>query len=251
MGVCSDICVPAMASFSLPLDFIQAPIAGRGSVSPRPCRAHTPLALDRPSGRHWDSPHLGRYASNALVRSISTDPRVEPLSLIADASASGHLFGAPQKSPDSSAILLPLLGGAPTTAAPEGKPVTLTFMTEMGPFSSVDDSWHTGRRPGKHLSLWCGAQSRALTKRVTKGRHDRYDPGWRTTSPPSRSNWSIRQRHRRYHFGCRARHQGTVVFFACSRRVYPHLRHLASARLRCQCAEAGESWALPASSAAP
>jgi hypothetical protein len=74
---------------------------------------------------------------NAAAHAIEVpiaDTRVDPLSLIADASSSGQLFGAPQKSPDGSAVLLPLLGGA-EPAAIEGKPVSLTFMTEMGPFS--------------------------------------------------------------------------------------------------------------------
>ena len=62
------------------------------------------------------------------------DPRVEPLSLIVDASSFGQLFGAPQKSPEPNLVLVPLLGGDQGRGV-EGKPVRLTFMTEMGPFS--------------------------------------------------------------------------------------------------------------------
>jgi len=142
MGVCSDICVPAMASFSLPLDFIR-PDRGQG------LRIAQAIAL---TPQHWTEPRppLGPVtwdaAANALAIAI-TDPRVEALSLIADASASGLLFGAPQKSPDGSAILLALLGGAPTTAL-EGTPVSLTFMTEMGPFS-LSTTVVTGSTAGK------------------------------------------------------------------------------------------------------
>jgi DsbC/DsbD-like thiol-disulfide interchange protein len=129
MGVCSDICVPAMASFRLPLDFLK-PDRGQG------LRIAQAVAL---APQHWSDPVplLGAVtwdtAANALSVGLS-DPRVDPLSVIADGSATGQLFGAPQKSPDGSAVLLPLLGGA-DQAALEGKPVSLTFMTEMGPFS--------------------------------------------------------------------------------------------------------------------
>lgn len=129
MGVCSDICVPAMASFRLPLDFLK-PDRGQGlriaqAVALTPQRWTDPVPLL--GAVTWDA------AANALSVGLG-DPRVDPLSVIADGSAAGQLFGAPQKSPDGSAVLLPLLGGA-DQAALEGKPVSLTFMTEMGPFS--------------------------------------------------------------------------------------------------------------------
>lgn len=142
MGVCSDVCVPAMASFSLPLDF-QKPDRGQG------LRIAQAVAL---TPQHWSDPRplLGAVSWNASANAISVDladPRVDPLSLIADASAQGQLFGAPQKSPDGSAVLLPLLGGA-ETAALQGKPVNLTFMTEMGPFS-LSTTVGTGSTAGK------------------------------------------------------------------------------------------------------
>jgi len=129
MGVCSDVCVPAMASFRLPLDF-NKPDRGQG------LRIAQAVAL---TPQRWNEPRspLGMPTWNAAAHAIEVpiaDTRVDPLSLIADASSSGQLFGAPQKSPDGSAVLLPLLGGA-EPAAIEGKPVSLTFMTEMGPFS--------------------------------------------------------------------------------------------------------------------
>jgi DsbC/DsbD-like thiol-disulfide interchange protein len=142
MGVCSDVCVPAMASFHLPLDFAR-PDRGQG------LRIAQAVAL---TPQHWSDPRplLGAVTWDAAARAISvdvTDPRVDPLSLIADNSVSGQLFGAPQKSPDSSAVLLPLLGGAETAAA-AGKPVNLTFMTEMGPFS-LSTTVGTGSTAGR------------------------------------------------------------------------------------------------------
>lgn len=129
MGVCSDICMPALATFRLPLDFTR-PDRGQG-LRIAQAVARTP--------QHWSEPRplLGEVRWDAGEQAISvalTDPRVDPLSLIADAGVAGQLFGAPQKSPDGSAVFLPLLGGA-DQVAPEGKPVSLTFMTDMGPFS--------------------------------------------------------------------------------------------------------------------
>lgn len=142
MGVCSDICVPAMARFSLPLDFIK-PDRGQ-SIRIAQAVSLTP--------RHWTDPRplLGSVNWDAAANAIAielADPRVDPLSLIADTSVPGQLFGAPQKSPDGSSVSLLLLGGA-DTAALEGKPVTLTFMTEMGPFS-LSTTVGTGSTAGK------------------------------------------------------------------------------------------------------
>jgi DsbC/DsbD-like thiol-disulfide interchange protein len=142
MGVCSDICVPAMANFTLPLDFTR-PDRGQG------LRIAQAVAL---TPQHWSDPRpaLGAISWDAADKAIAVDvadPRVDPLSLIADAGDSGQLFGAPQKSPDGSAVLLPLLGGA-ELAAPEGQPVNLTFMTEMGPFS-LSTTVGTGSTAGK------------------------------------------------------------------------------------------------------
>lgn len=129
MGVCSDICVPVMADFTLPLDFT-APDRAQG------LRILQALAL---TPMPWDDPRdpIGWVgidsAAGALAVRLS-DPKVDPLSLIADAGNGGQLFGAPQKSPDGKLVLLPLLGGESSRDV-EGKPVRLTFMTEMGPFS--------------------------------------------------------------------------------------------------------------------
>jgi DsbC/DsbD-like thiol-disulfide interchange protein len=129
MGVCSDICVPAIATFTLSLAFAK-PDRGQG------IRIAQAVSL---TPQHWSDPRPLIGAVNwtddgGAIAIEVVDPRVDPLSLIADAGDTGQLFGAPQKSPDGSAVLLPLLGGA-EAAAPGGTPVDLTFMTEMGPFS--------------------------------------------------------------------------------------------------------------------
>ena len=129
MGVCSEVCVPVSARFSLPLAFGN-PDRGQG------LRIAQAIAL---APMDWDDPRqpIGWVGydkdADALAVRIGDD-RIDPLSLIADAGPAGQLFGAPQKSPDGTLVLLPLLGGA-AGGDMTGKPVQLTFMTEMGPFS--------------------------------------------------------------------------------------------------------------------
>ncbi len=129
MGVCSDICIPVTAAFHLPLDFDQ-PDRAQG------LRIAQAVAL---TPMDWDDPRqpIGAVTYDATAKAIAVrvdDPQVDPLSLIADAEDGMQLFGAPQKSPDTRLVLLPLLGGADRGGL-EGKPIHLTFMTPMGPFS--------------------------------------------------------------------------------------------------------------------
>lgn len=105
MGICSDICVPATASFSLALD-LRTPDRGQG------LRINQALALvprewpgePQPVGDIWWDAEAG-----ALAIAVS-DPAVDPGSLIASPADASVLFGAPQKSPEPGIIFLPLLG---------------------------------------------------------------------------------------------------------------------------------------------
>lgn len=128
MGICSDVCVPVMSSFQLPLSFA-APDRAQG-LRIAQAVARTPLEW---TGQ--DNPVPGvAYDAGTDALAVSVSGEVDPLSLIADAGEGGQLFGAPQKSPDGNLVLLPLLGGDQGRNV-EGTPVRLTFMTEMGPFS--------------------------------------------------------------------------------------------------------------------
>ncbi len=128
MGICSDVCVPVMASFELPLSFA-APDRSQG-LRITQALAETPLEWD---GTGDPVPAVS-YDAGADALAVTVSPDVDPLSLIADAGLTGQLFGAPQKSPEPNLVLVPLLGGDQGRGV-EGKPVRLTFMTEMGPFS--------------------------------------------------------------------------------------------------------------------
>jgi DsbC/DsbD-like thiol-disulfide interchange protein len=128
MGICSDICVPVNIDFDLPLSFA-APDKAQGlrlaqaiALIPEPWTdLRDPIA--------W----LG-YDDKAAALAVRLDPKIDPLSVIADTGDGGQLFGAPQKSPEPNLVLLPLLGGEGGRDL-EGKPVRLTFMTEMGPYT--------------------------------------------------------------------------------------------------------------------
>ncbi len=129
MGVCSDICVPVTAAFTLPLSFA-APDRAQG-LRIAQALALTPMPWEDPGDPiAW----VGLDVSAEALAVQLDGSKIDPLSLIADAGEGGQLFGAPQKSPDGKLVLLPLLGGESSRDV-EGMPVRLTFMTEMGPFS--------------------------------------------------------------------------------------------------------------------
>lgn len=129
MGICSDICVPATAAFSLPLDFGK-PDAGQ-QIRIDQAIAEAPIAWageDGPIGS-------AVYDAAAEVLSVEVDSsRADPSSLLADASAAGYVFGAPQKSPEPNLVTFDLLGGA-DAAKLQGETVSFVFLTEDGPYA--------------------------------------------------------------------------------------------------------------------
>lgn len=129
MGICDEICMPVSASLALDLDFAK-PDPGQ-SLRLAQALAETPIAWDGPrpalASIGFD-PAAGALVVGGLAEGI------DPASVIADMGASGPVFGAPQKSPDGRSVLLPLLGAVPAGTVWAGKPVQLTFRTEMGPY---------------------------------------------------------------------------------------------------------------------
>ena len=128
LGVCSDICVPATASFSLPLDLSTADPG-------QSIRIDQALAL---SSIPWVGPDapVGEVSLDETGKALEVgiDPgRLQPASLIVDASEAGYVFGAPQKSPQPFLVVHHMLGGGDAGAL-EGRDVTLVFMTVDGPF---------------------------------------------------------------------------------------------------------------------
>lgn len=127
LGVCSDICVPAQAKFSLPVSFVK-PDAGQ-SIRLDQAEARTPNAWDKPT------PAFGAITATPDGLAVaSPDASIDPKSLIADVGDPALLLETPQKSPDSDLWTLKLLGGAAATGL-EGRGIQLTFMTPSGPYA--------------------------------------------------------------------------------------------------------------------
>lgn len=128
LGICSDICVPAMAEFSLPLDLSSAD-PGQG------LRIDQALAGGSIAWTAADAPVSSVVLeADSRTLSVGIDPaRLDPSSLIVDASDAGYVFGAPQKSPEPDVVILELLGGGDAGGL-EGRNVSLVFMTAQGPY---------------------------------------------------------------------------------------------------------------------
>ncbi len=129
MGICSDICVPATATFSLPLDFASPDRASGLRIAQAVAEAPIPWTENQPPvGDAW-------IAADGKSIAVRLDPSVvDPATLIATAAVDGALFGAPQKSPEPDVIVVPFLGGA-SLAGLAGHELELTFMTALGAYT--------------------------------------------------------------------------------------------------------------------
>ena len=128
LGICSDICIPAQAHFSLPLADTE-PDRPNG-LRIRQALATTPMEWQgdpQPIGGVDLLPESGMLAVHV------GDPELDPTSLIAATDSGAPLFGTPQKSPEPNLVLIPILGKADELAL-ENQPVRLTFLTGMGAF---------------------------------------------------------------------------------------------------------------------
>jgi DsbC/DsbD-like thiol-disulfide interchange protein len=128
LGICSDICVPVMAEFNLPLNFA-APDTAQ-SIRLDQAMATTPILWDQP-GEPLSVVTLG---PSGLLYIEAPNPLLDPAHFIADVGDPSVLFETPQKSPDGTVWSLKPLGGADTKGL-EGSPVQLTFLTPMGPYA--------------------------------------------------------------------------------------------------------------------
>lgn len=141
MGVCSDICLPVQASFELSLDFGR-PARGQG-LRLAQAIALAPLAWDKPA-----SP-ISEASFDVATKTLAvqlTDPSIDLASLIAVGQGGAALFGAPQKSPETNLVLLPLLGGDAGNAL-AGMTVEFTFMTDRGAFTVTHQIAAAGSTP--------------------------------------------------------------------------------------------------------
>lgn len=128
LGVCSDICIPAQASFTLDL-------ADMTPDRPNGLRLRQALAMV-PIPWQGDPQPIGNVQLQPDGQTIGifiSDPDLDPQSLIAATPDGEPLFGAPQKSPEPNLVLMPILGQGEQNDL-EGQDVQLTFMTGMGAF---------------------------------------------------------------------------------------------------------------------
>ena len=124
MGICSDICVPVQATFSLAVDPTR-PDPGQ-DLRLRQALANVPVPP-------VDDAIVGDavYGPQGLMVSLlSTE--IDPDTVIVAADDPHLLFGAPQKSPDSAAVFFSLLGGDGQSVL--GQSIDITFMTPTGPY---------------------------------------------------------------------------------------------------------------------
>lgn len=128
VGICSDICIPAQASFSLPI--ADAEPDRPNGLRIRQALAEVPLAWDGPA-EPFGAVRLQPGGVALAVDLI--DPSIDPASLIAATADGSPLFGTPQKSPQENLVLLPIVGKNENSAL-VGTSVQLTFMTDMGPY---------------------------------------------------------------------------------------------------------------------
>jgi len=124
MGVCTDICVPVRADFSLPLNFEKADIGHDLRI--QQALSATPQPFDgdaAPIGETWFDEGTETLHVTVL------EPGLDIETLIVDTGNPADLFGVPQKSPTAGVILFKLLGRGREDGL-HGQPVHFTF--ELG-----------------------------------------------------------------------------------------------------------------------
>lgn len=128
LGVCSDICVPAVVRFSFPLQFDEPDAGQRIRLQQAAATAILPW-----EGEGEPVGHVS-YDRQANALRVAVDASIaDPSSLVADLGDSSVLFGAPQKSPDGRSLFIPVMGDT-VGGGLEGRSIRLTFMTDNGPF---------------------------------------------------------------------------------------------------------------------
>jgi DsbC/DsbD-like thiol-disulfide interchange protein len=128
MGICSDICVPATARFTLPID--PAMTDPGNDLRITQALANVPIPWDQAGD---PVPAVAVDPAAQLLLVTIGDNRVDPTSILADAADLGYLLGAPQKSREDGVVRLPLIGEGDGADLVD-KSVGLVFMTAAGPY---------------------------------------------------------------------------------------------------------------------
>jgi DsbC/DsbD-like thiol-disulfide interchange protein len=128
LGVCSDICIPARASLTLPIERGKPDAAEEVRLDQ--ALADIPIAWEEP-GEPLGGVTLTLDGKGVVI--ANPDSSIDPDSLIAVSGNPDVIFGAPQKSPDGALWTLEAEGGVALSGL-AGQPVQFTFMTPRGPY---------------------------------------------------------------------------------------------------------------------
>jgi DsbC/DsbD-like thiol-disulfide interchange protein len=128
LGVCSDICVPAQAQFSMPLADAKPDSANGLRIKQAIALAPLPWPADKPGFGE-----LSYDATRGELRIPVESTGVDLSSLIVTAPGGLPHYGTPQKSPEKDLVVVPVLAGAGEVDW-DGQAVQLTFMTDEGSF---------------------------------------------------------------------------------------------------------------------
>lgn len=128
LGICSDICLPAQANFTLPLT---------DAEPDRPNALRIKQALsEAPIAWNEGKEPIGKIEYRADEKALAVwldDKTVDVSTLIVATETGSPLFGVPQKSPQDGLVLLPILTKTENSDL-EGRDVQVSFMTGMGAF---------------------------------------------------------------------------------------------------------------------
>jgi len=128
LGICSDICLPAQANFTLPLTDAEADRPNALRI--KQALSEAPIAWnegEEPVGK------VEYWAADKVLAVWLDDDTVDVSTLIVATETGTPLFGVPQKSPQDGLVLLPILTKTENSDL-EGEHVQVSFMTGMGAF---------------------------------------------------------------------------------------------------------------------
>jgi DsbC/DsbD-like thiol-disulfide interchange protein len=128
LGVCSDVCIPAQASFTIPLAGGKPDMAN--GLRLRQAMAQAPIAWP-----HGEA-NFGTLAYDSqgqqLLVPIASEA-IDPSTIIVTSASGEPHFGTPQKSREPNLVVVPVLGEG-SEIDWKSQSVQLTFMTGMGAF---------------------------------------------------------------------------------------------------------------------
>jgi DsbC/DsbD-like thiol-disulfide interchange protein len=131
LGICSDICIPAQARFSLPLTGAKPDMAN--TVRLKQAMAKVPIPW--PAGQEGFGAVSYEPGDNLLHVSVNTSA-IDLSSLIVTTASGEPLLGTPQKSPEPNLVTVPIVA---ETSEIDWKDQTIqfTFMTDLGAYEAT------------------------------------------------------------------------------------------------------------------